>query len=140
MWDIPTNVGVPIGSKFGIKAFLANTHYTNGDAPYLNGDQAIATDGIRVFYTTDLRPKTLEGTPLINIGYGPEEMVIPPNTTQAFLTRTCTIQSRCQDMDDETVGLMGDYMIDNPSLTCKSGDFLCTVDLLQMACPKSCGL
>ena len=140
MWDIPTNVGVPIRDKFVIKAFLVNMHYTNGDAPYLNGEQAIATDGIMLFYTTDLRPKTLEGTPLINIGYGPEEMVIPTNTTQAFLTRTCTIQSHCQDMDNETVGLMGDYMIDNPSLTCKSGDFLCTVDLLQMACPKSCGL
>ena len=94
MWDMSTNVRVPNGSKFGIKLFLVNTHYTNGDVPYLNGDQVIATDGIRVFYKTDLRPKMLEGTPLINILFGPEEMVILPNRTCELITRTCTVQFR----------------------------------------------
>lgn len=118
-------------------------HYTDGDAPYLNGEQAIATDGIRVHYTPDLRPKTIVNSPVINVGFGPRDMVVEPNKKRAFMTRTCTVESRCQDQNDDTMNVVGSAILNDPDLTCAKGAammFCSFSDLFQSACPASCGL
>ena len=66
-------------------ALQVNIHYTDGDAPYLNGEKAIATDGIRIQYTPTLRPKTATSTPVINVGFGPPAMFVEPNKKRACL-------------------------------------------------------
>ena len=65
MWDIPTNTGVRIGKGSNIKAFSVNIHYTGGNtAP---AKSVRPRDGMKIFYTPDLRPKTHVITPLVRI-------------------------------------------------------------------------
>ena len=126
-----------------VQAISVNVHYTDGDADYLEGGQAIATDGIRVHYTPDLRPNTVTTSPVINVGFGPKDMHIEPNQKRAFVTRTCTIESRCQDLADEKMNILGSMMVGDPELTCASGasKFYCNFsEEFKMACPSSCGL
>mmetsp|Transcript_18058 Transcript_18058/g.36528 ORF Transcript_18058/g.36528 Transcript_18058/m.36528 type:complete len:735 (+) Transcript_18058:124-2328(+) len=143
MWDLPLNAGVPIGKQFGVQAVSVNVHYTDGDAPFLNGTQAIANDGIRIHYTPTLRPKTVVSNPVIQVGFGPPDMVVEPNKQRAFMTRTCTVETRCHDETDRTMGIIGAATLDDPELTCASvaAKNLCeSADVLQLACPESCGL
>jgi len=143
IWGVPTNAGVAIGKGFGVQAISINVHYTDGDADYLEGKQAIATDGIRVHYTPDLRPNTVTASPIINVGFGPKEMHIEPSKKRAFMTRTCTIESKCQDLADEKMNLLGSMMAGDPELTCASGasQMYCGFsEQFKMACPMSCGL
>lgn len=143
IWGVPTNAGVAIGKGFGVQAISVNVHYTDGDADYLEGGQAIATDGIRVHYTPDLRPNTVTTSPVINVGFGPKEMHIEPKKKRSFMTRTCTIESRCQDLADEKMNILGSMMVGDPDLTCASGasKFYCNFsEEFKMACPSSCGL
>jgi len=70
-------------------------------------------------------------------------MVVEPNKKRSFITRTCTVESRCQDQTDDTMNIIGSAILSNPDLTCASGAamMLCSFsDLFQLACPASCGL
>ena len=85
------NSGLAFGPGLGIKAVSLNVHYTDGleiDLNYANdGKHAIATDGIRILYTPNLRPKTAIPKPIINIPFGPKDINLPPNVPRYFYTR-----------------------------------------------------
>ena len=70
----------------GIQAVAINAHYTDGEYEDDGESYKMATDGIKVYYTTDLRDYTSLSKPLINVGIGPSEMNIPPSTERYFLT------------------------------------------------------
>lgn len=122
-------------------ALQVNIHYTDGDAPYLNGEKAIATDGIRIHYTPTLRPKTATSTPVINVGFGPPAMFVEPNKKRAFMTRTCTVQSRCKDTPDAEMMRIGAFLMGDATVTCSKSRALCLFsEQFKMACPITCGL
>uniref|UniRef100_A0A7S0AZY3 Copper type II ascorbate-dependent monooxygenase C-terminal domain-containing protein n=1 Tax=Minutocellus polymorphus TaxID=265543 RepID=A0A7S0AZY3_9STRA len=59
------------------------------------------------------------------------------------MTRTCTIESRCQDLADEKMKALGSMMLGDPELTCASGasKMYCGFsEPFKTACPVSCGL
>jgi len=107
------DTGLLFGRGLGVNAISLNIHYTDGDeidTKYENdGIKAIATDGIRILYTPNLRPKTIFLKPLINAFVGPEAMYIPPNTPRYFYTKTCSVESTCQDTDDEKKQISEDW-------------------------------
>lgn len=141
MWGFNKDVGTPLGEDIGIVALQVNIHYTDGDAPYLNGEKAIATDGIRIQYTPTLRPKTATSTPVINVGFGPPAMFVEPNKKRAFMTRTCTVQSRCKDTPDAEMMRIGAFLMGDATVTCSKSRALCLFsEQFKMACPITCGL
>lgn len=140
MWNAPVTAGVPIGKDFGIVALTMNVHYTDGHEAE-DGEEAVSTDGIRVHYTPDLRKKTLSSIPLIQVGTGPREMVIAPEKERTFMTRTCIVESRCQDIADSIIGALGERLTGMADLTCGKGSAasLCSIPMFAEACPASCG-
>jgi len=105
------SAGVMLGRSMGIQAMQLNVHYTDGeyDDPDLE-TYKIATDGIRVHYTPDLRPYTTAVKPLIFIGWGPKQMVVPAQTSRYYLTRTCRVNTKCKDASDEQLGMVAAFM------------------------------
>jgi len=92
------SIGVAIGKAMGIQAVQLNIHYTDG--VYEDEESktyTMATDGIKVYYTTDLRPYTSMSKSLITIGWGPPELFIPAETSRYFVTRTCMVNTKCKD-------------------------------------------
>jgi len=150
--DIPKNAGQVFGPGLGIKALNINVHYTDGvdiDPNFDNdGEYAIATDGIRILFTPELRPKTMLNKPLINIGL-PQNVAlnVPPNESRYFYTKTCEIESSCKDTDDESMQQLGRSMgmPGMEDITCELAKAFCFMPtgmegLLQMLCPVSCGM
>jgi len=155
--DIPRtrNAGQVFGPGLGIKALNINMHYTDGldvilDDPNSanDGEYAIATDGIRIMFTPDLRSETMLNKPLINVGF-PQSvaMNVPPKESRYFYTKTCTVESSCKDAADETMQRLG-RMIGQAGMedmSCESVKAFCFLPTgleryLQMLCPVSCGL
>ena len=62
IYDLPVNAGVKIGKAVNIVGIAVNVHFTGGN---LVEGIVQPTDGIRLHYTPDLRPKTHVSTPLI---------------------------------------------------------------------------
>lgn len=148
MWDITTNTGVHIGRGSGIVAFSVNIHYTGGD---MASEKIYPKDGIRIHYTPDLRPKTHVITPLIRIigisglPGGIEENVdklggkfldVPPGKKRWFLTRQCTVRSRCKDSSSRELRSLSSDIIGSCSMIKTLG--FCT-GLIRILCPETCG-
>jgi len=149
---LPSNVGQLFGPGLGIKALNLNIHYTDGnDVDFGNpdaandGTNAIATDGIRILYTPNLRPQTAYIKPLINVGFPVNGMNVPAQASRFFYTKTCRVESPCrQDASDEHMNELGERA-GMPGLTCEAAKAFCAVPTryqktLQMLCPVSCGL
>mmetsp|Transcript_20841 Transcript_20841/g.22292 ORF Transcript_20841/g.22292 Transcript_20841/m.22292 type:complete len:168 (-) Transcript_20841:43-546(-) len=64
------SIGVALGRAMGIQAVAINAHYTDGEYEDDGESYKMATDGIKVYYTTDLRDYTSLSRPLINVGFG----------------------------------------------------------------------
>lgn len=151
--NVALDTGVILGRGLGIESLLINVHYTDGvyeDAK--ERTYKMATDGIRIHYTTDFRPFTSRKKKLIWVPYGPRELVIPPNEPRYFVSKTCSVSSSCVDMADEEMSTIAKYMgvsdipnIATDSLTCSTVRFFCFMDgeigqAIQQLCPESCGL
>jgi len=149
---LPLNAGQLFGPGMGIKALNLNIHYTDGNDVDLNnpnaandGTNAVATDGIRILYTPNLRPQTAYTKPLINVGFPVNGMTVPSQASRFFYTKTCQVESPCRrDANDEHMNLLGERA-GMPGLTCVIAQPFCTVPsrfqkTLQMLCPVSCGL
>jgi len=153
--SIDIETGVLMGRGLGIEAVRLNVHYTDGVyADASTKTQRMATDGIRVHYTPDFRPYTGLQKELINIGFGPDELVIPPGESRFFISRTCKVNTSCKDSTQDKLyfasGLLGldigldDLPIDG-ELSCASIQPFCNVGgelgpYVQRICPASCGL
>ena len=99
MWDAPVSAGIPIGRGVGIVAIVVNIHFTD-----VVEDGTVSQDGIRMFYTPNLRNKTVLATPIINIIQAPkEDLFIPQMKKRHFLTRECTVVDRCTDSTPEQI-------------------------------------
>ena len=127
LWDMPLDSGVPIGKGVNIVAFSLNVHFTDADKAPPEDKPVSSEDGIRVFYTPTLRPRTAYSTNAINIGSGPPEMFIPPNTHRSFIHRQCTVRHRCDDFTHWN----------EQKVSCSPS--LCGTET-KVLCPKTCGL
>merc|ERR1712176_784955 len=88
----------------GIEALQLNVHYTDG--VYEDAEKELhkmAEDGIKIYYTPDLRKYTSVTKPLLAVPVGPKELFIPPSTERYFLTKTCIVDTKCKDADDSTL-------------------------------------
>ena len=101
------NTGIAFGRSMGIKAITLNVHYTDVDYEDPTTETfKIATDGIKIYYTPDLREYTSMRKQLINIPFGPGELFIPPSTDRFFVTRTCVVDSSCRDATNQQVQVL----------------------------------
>jgi hypothetical protein len=104
--------GVALGRAMGIEALQLNVHYTDGeynDAE--NETYKMAEDGIKIYYTPDLRKYTTTLMPLINVPWGPKELYVPPSTERFFLTKTCVVDTRCKDANDSTLQTVAAFLL-----------------------------
>merc|ERR1712029_985769 len=145
----------------GIEAVTLNVHYTDGAyKDPSNKTYKMATDGIKIHYTPDLREYTSLRKQLINVPYGPKEMMIPPATDRFFLTRTCVVDTSCRDATDEQLQRVAMYLgldkyFDAASAPVPSDEMLANISCetvkpfcflsqfgpyVQKLCPVSCGL
>merc|ERR1719421_2060860 len=104
---MPLSAGVPIGAGVGIVAVSINVHYTDAD----KFPTTIANDGIKLYYTPDLREHTVYSTSPLNLGGGPSDMLIPPRTKRTFITKHCVVKDRCEDSSPT-------YAMQNIGTTC----------------------
>jgi len=134
------SVGVAIGSAMGVQAVALNIHYTDGEYEDDGESYKIATDGIKVYYTTDLRDYTSVNTPLINVAFGPLDMYVPPSTERYFLTKTCMVDTKCKDATDKQLQVAA-YMLglsseeENTADTKNDTDTAISEMLANISCP-----
>merc|ERR1719491_2781367 len=160
------SIGVALGRAMGIQAVAINAHYTDGEYEEDGESYKMATDGIKIYYTTDLRDYTSLSKPLINVGFGPSEMNIPPATERYFLTRTCLVDTKCKDATDKQLQVVTYMMGLSPeeentadtdtdtttamsemlaNISCPTIKPFCfmggeTGAIIQQLCPVTCGL
>jgi hypothetical protein len=155
--NLDLDTGVLLGKGLGIESVQLNVHYTDG--VYANEAEKtlkMATDGIRVHYTTDFRPFTIIDRPIINIGSAPQELVIPSGESRFFVSKTCEVDTKCKDVDSwilesfaytllESQTDMTNVLDSFADLSCEALQPLCNSSeeiaryILQV-CPASCGL
>ena len=149
MWDIPTNTGIRIGKGSGIRAFSVNIHYTDGNtAPR---DSVRPQDGIKLFYTPNLRPKTHVITPLVRIvglstlpsvmednmdALGMSFLRVPAGAKRWYLTRRCEVKNRCKDSSPEELKAMSHNIVGSCAIFKMLG--YCS-GLVKIFCPETCG-
>jgi hypothetical protein len=105
------DTGIAFGRSMGIEAITLNVHYTDVDYEDPTTETfKMATDGIKIYYTPDLREYTSMRKQLINVPYGPGELVIPPSTERFFVTRTCVVDTSCRDSTNNEVQLIAKYL------------------------------
>jgi len=88
---------------------------------------------------------------LINAFMGPSEMSIPPQKPRNFMTKTCTVQSRCRDVEDAVAREYFDGSNCEEAVAAAAeeaaaeadyddvGEFCGNPEVLRV-CPKSCGI
>jgi hypothetical protein len=103
--------GVAFGSAMGIKAVQLNIHYTDGvyEDPTLKTFK-MAVDGIKIYYTADLREYTSVSKQIIYVPYGPSQLYIPPGVDRYFLARTCTVDTKCKDASDDALQMVAEFL------------------------------
>jgi len=150
--NVDIETGVLMGRGLGIESIRLNVHYTDGVyADASTKTPTLATDGIRIHYTPDTRPYTSITKHLINVGAGPQELVIPPEESRFFISRTCKVNKNCQDISQVKLNMIVDYyglaqaLPDNMEVSCASFQQFCNLSgergpLIQRVCPASCGL
>jgi hypothetical protein len=88
-----------------------------------------------MFYTPHLRNFTTVNTPIIFVGAGPADMVVPPKQERFFLTRKCTIEPLCEDTSDDLM-----RAATSRQYTCADLKDYCDLQSrIKAACPKTCG-
>jgi len=168
--DTDNSTGIAFGRALGVEAIMLNVHYTDGayEDPVLKTPK-IATDGIRVHYTSDLRPYTTMRKDVVWIPFGQKEMFVPKETSRFFMTKTCQVGTHCQDASSEQLqmvasflGLVGDDEGEDgaveeanaagggvpdgmlANISCGAIKMFCFVEnfgaTVQQLCPVSCGL
>ena len=155
--NLDLDTGVLLGKGLGIESVQLNVHYTDG--VYANEAEKtlkMATDGIRVHYTTDFRPFTIIDRPIINIGSAPQELVIPSGESRFFVSKTCEVDTKCKDVDSSILEIFAYTLLESQTdmtnvldsfadLSCEALQPLCNSSeeiaryILQV-CPASCGL
>jgi len=70
----------------------------------------MAEDGIKIYYTPDLRKYTSVSKSLIAVPWGPNELFVPPSTDRFFLTRTCVVDTQCKDVSDSTLKEIAQFL------------------------------
>jgi hypothetical protein len=149
------NTGIAFGRSVGIEAISLNVHYTDGvyEDPTTETFK-IATDGIKIYYTPDMRKYTSMRKELINIPFGANGLVIPPSIERFFVTRTCIVDTSCQDATNnqlelffaQYLGFSGRrrHLDEDESISCEMIKSYCFEDedsiYIQRLCPVSCGL
>jgi hypothetical protein len=150
------DTGIMLGKGLGIQALQLGVHYTDG----VYVDEALktlrmATDGIRVHYTSTFRPYTSISKPLINVGTAPKQLTIPPGESRFYLSRTCEVDTSCKDANQDTLDIMAflfgmgetdiQSALGGADFSCESVQPFCNIGgeigpyILQM-CPSTCGL
>jgi hypothetical protein len=154
MWDIPTNTGIRIGKGSGtggrrpILAFSVNIHYTGGNTAPANSVHP--RDGIKLFYTPDLRPKTHVITPLVRIiglstlpsaveenmdKLGMSFLQVPAQAKRWHLTRRCTVTDRCKDSSSEELKAMSRGIVGSCAILKMLGYCF---GFIKIFCPETC--
>jgi hypothetical protein len=141
IYDLPINAGVKIGKGVGIVGIAVNVHYTGGDL--VPTGTVRPADGIRLHYTPDLRPKTHVSTPLIRVvGRSPLslgqnlKLEVPMGKKRWFLTRRCTVRSRCKDTSTAEVKAITSGLLSSCAQVSLLG--FCTRKEVALFCPESC--
>jgi len=154
--NVDLNTGVILGRGMGVEAILLNVHYTDGVYEDEETETLkLAEDGLRIHYTPDFRPYTSVGRFLIDVGFAPRSLNIPPGEERFFLTRTCKVNTSCSDatpeMISDIVGFMGfgDAAAAaggnaDQEVSCQTIAPFCFIGgeigpYIQMFCPATCG-
>eukprot|EP00936_MAST-01D_sp_MAST-1D-sp1_P001200 g1200.t1 len=161
MWDLATNQGVRIGKAANVLALSVNIHYTDGDKVNASSN-VFPRDGIKMYYTPDLRPKTHLYTKLINI-VGQANVLprvgnqavpsalagitrnappaastailnVPAGKKRWYLTRRCTVVNRCKDASKKELLSLSGGRLGSCTMLCRTG----TVQSREL-CPETCG-
>ena len=117
----------------GIKAIQLNVHYTDGtyEDPTLKTFK-MAVDGIKIYYTSDLREYTSISKEIIYVPFGPAQLYVPPGVDRYFLARTCTVDTKCKDSSDDTLQLVAAFFgNDNEDESAPANS-----ELANMSCPS----
>jgi len=154
--NVDTDTGVLMGRGIGIQALQLNVHYTDG----VYADEALKTlkmamDGIRIHYTSTFRPYSSLSKELIFVGTAPSQLTIPPGESRFYLSRTCKVETSCEDATQKTLqnlafllamtGSDVDGLLGGAEISCDSVQPLCNIGgeigtyILQL-CPTTCGL
>ena len=138
MWDVGTNQGVRIGTAANVVAISVNIHYTDGDT-VANSTEVFPKDGITMYYTPDLRPKTHVFTKLINIvGLGnvpiPNAKIlkVPAGKKRWYLPRRCPVADRCKDASMKELSSLTNGRLKSCPLFCRLGSNA------EQLCPETC--
>jgi hypothetical protein len=131
LWDSPVTAGTPIGRGVGVVAVSVNVHYTDA---HLVAEKLVSQDGIRLFYTPDLRSQTTIGVNVINIGNA--NVAVPTQKSRHFMTRKCVVNDGCADNEALAKESFG-------GATCAEGfafdaNFCTYPNVADFVCPKTC--
>jgi len=150
--NVDIETGVLMGRGLGIESIRLNVHYTDGVyADASTKTPTLATDGIRVHYTPDTRPYTSILKDVIDVGFGPPKLVIPPEESRFYISKTCKVNKNCQDTPQGKLNMvvtslgLDQELPDDMEVSCASFQLLCNTggefgSLIQQLCPASCGL
>jgi len=84
--ETPPWIGKPVGAGVGIVAFIVNVHFDN---PRQTAG-VVSRDGMRMFYTPDLRSESYKADNMMRISFNPF-MKIPKGEKRTFMTRSCKL-------------------------------------------------
>jgi len=144
------NNGIVSGTGLGYGSMRMEIHYTDGIPDVL------ATDGIRIYYTTDFRPMTTKHKWVLNaggdLGTG---FSIPSGQKRFYMSRVCKVETKCKDNDaamqylwdffpnEDKVAIASVLNIDHKEeFTCASIQPLCNLPdgmYFRSNCPATCG-
>ena len=159
--NVDRDAGVAMGRGLGVAAVRLNVHYTDG--AYTNATSLtpkLATDGIRVHFTTSFRPHTSVSKPLISVGFAPRELAVPPGEARFYVTRSCRVAAGCRDRSDDQLATFARLAgrgggggaaaalaaaVAGGTLSCGAVAALCGAGgnletFAQTLCPAACGL
>lgn len=150
--NIDIETGFLMGKALGMQAVQLNVHYTDGayEDPETKTPK-LATDGIRVHYTTDFRPYSTQTKPLISIGAATSELVVPAGEKRFYVTKTCKVNTSCKDVDPQMIQGISSFLGEETALGANAAGLSCPMvkpfcnmggqlgSYIQQLCPESCG-
>ena len=114
-----------------------NVHYTDGtyEDPTLKTFK-MAVDGIKIYYTSDLREYTSISKEIIYVPFGPAQLYVPPGVDRYFLARTCTVDTKCKDSSDDTLQMVAAFFGNDNEDESAPATAAANSELANMSCPS----
>ena len=96
----------------------------------------MAVDGIKIYYTSDLREYTSISKEIIYVPFGPAQLYVPPGVDRYFLARTCTVDTKCKDSSDDTLQMVAAFFGNDNEDESAPATTAANSELANMSCPS----